>query len=299
MEDTHLLLADLREETEEYEGERGCLVGVFDGHGGQLAATLARDNLLRVCEQAEALETGGQHMKEVYRQLDAQICGQCEELRDQSGCCAAIVLLQETQLIVSHCGDCRVVVADRNSALLHVTADHKPERRDEKSRVEAAGGFVNVHSEPDLAALHRKTPVQLAELSRVLDKGQATLQMLVGSVHIGRVMGTLGVSRSLGDVGFKNRKTALFAGKSFSADLVISEPEVALLDLSVHVGVFAIVACDGLWDVLIPAKAVAIVAELLRQHKSVKDCATALVERAIERGTLDNVTACVIQFPDQ
>jgi hypothetical protein len=48
MEDSHLLLPDLREELEE---EQGCaaLFGVFDGHGGQLAANMARDQLLQVC----------------------------------------------------------------------------------------------------------------------------------------------------------------------------------------------------------------------------------------------------------
>ncbi len=47
MEDSHLLLPDLREELESEDG-RVALFGVFDGHGGARAALLAKELLLPV-----------------------------------------------------------------------------------------------------------------------------------------------------------------------------------------------------------------------------------------------------------
>jgi serine/threonine protein phosphatase PrpC len=129
---------------------------------------------------------------------------------DRSGACAVVALLRESQLLVAHCGDCRAVLAKEGGdgllgEVLQLTSDHKPERPDEKARVEAAGGFVTLQTEPDLAALHRKTPAQLAEMQRVVAATGRSLGALCGTVQIARVMGSLAVSRSLGDVGFKGK----------------------------------------------------------------------------------------------
>jgi serine/threonine protein phosphatase PrpC len=89
-------------------------------------------------------------------------------------------------------------------------------------------------------------------------------------VQIARVMGSLAVSRSLGDVGFKKRKESLFPGRLFSDNLISAEPEVFLLLFSfvcsetkpknkiAHVRLeretLLVLACDGLWDVLTAEK---------------------------------------------
>lgn len=153
---------------------------------------------------------------------------------------------------------------------------------------------MSVMVEPDMAALHRKTPAQLAAMQAQLHSGQKTLQQLAGTVTIGRVMGTLSVSRALGDVGFKNLKDQFFK-KKFSADLVIPTPDVSKHNVSntdKH-RTFVIVACDGLWDVLTNEKACVIVQKVLQTGGTAKEAARLLVSRAVKRGTLDNVSVVV------
>lgn len=304
MEDAHLLLPDLREELEDEQGETVALFGVFDGHGGARAALLARGQLLATLG-AQPLWGAEGRAPELLRAgmlaLDARLCAALEAENDRSGSCAVVALLRERTLAVAHCGDCRALLfwadaAQPGGAVVQcLTQDHRPDRPDERARVEAAGGFVTTQSEPDLAALHRKTPAQLAELQRVAASSQKALGALVGSVQIARVMGSLAVSRSLGDVGFKRRKEALFPNRAFSADLVSAEPEVA--ETAVPPGSVLVLACDGLWDVLKPDKVAAIVLASLRSGKSVRETATALVERAMRRGTMDNVTLVIVQIP--
>ncbi len=303
MEDSHLLLPDLREELAE---EEGCvaLFGVFDGHGGQLAANMARDQLLAVLSAQSSWGTDDEAVLAAgVVELDRRICAHLMSRGDRSGTCAVVALLREDDFLVAHCGDCRAVIAfeDDSGALesvLQLTRDHKPEQPEEKARVEAAGGFVTLQTEPDLSALHRKTPAQLAEMQRVVATTGKSLATLCGSVQIARVMGSLSVSRSLGDVGFKDMKHSLFPGRKFSADLVIATPEVARVSLRGRRAV-AILACDGLWDVLTADKAAAIAHSVLRSGKTVREAAITLVDRAMKRGTLDNVSAIVVVLPSQ
>ncbi len=248
---------------------------------------------------------GGSDEEGLLRQgmlaLDEIICQKVIAESDRSGTCAVVALVREEMLVVAHCGDCRAVLfwndseAEGGLAVRALTEDHRPDRKDERARIEAAGGFVTLQSEPDLAALHRKTPAQLAELQRVSASSQRTLAQLVGNVQIARIMGSLAVSRSLGDVGFKERKESLFPGRSFVANLVIAEPEVLSVPL-LHPAVL-ILACDGLWDVLSPQKAASIASAALKSGKTVKETSNMLVERAIRRGTLDNVTLVLVVLP--
>ena len=111
------------------------------------------------------------------------------------------------------------------------------------------------------------------------------------------VMGTLAVSRSIGDVGFKHNRHVMFANRTLTADLVISCPETARLPLPAEEdNGFVLVACDGLWDVLAEDKATAIAAALLGEGKTPREVAVALVERAVERGSMDNVSVCCLDL---
>ncbi len=90
-------------------------------------------------------------------------------------------------------------------------------------------------------------------------------------------------------------KHSLFPGRAFKANLVLGTPDVARV--AAGSGGLLLLACDGLWDVLTPQKAASIAHGVLRAGRTVREAAIELVNRAMERGTLDNVSAIVVSLP--
>ena len=62
---------------------------------------------------------------------------------------------------------------------------------------------------------------------------------------------------------------------------------------------FLILACDGVWDVYTHQQAVDLVREELATSGSPEAAARKLVTEAEENGSVDNITAIVVQFVHQ
>lgn len=101
-------------------------------------------------------------------------------------------------------------VLSQNHKANELSLDHKPDNTDEKARIEAAGGFVEDN----------------------------------------RVKGILNLSRSLGDVEYK-QDSSLPPHKQ----MLIAFPEVRIIKRSIDQE-FMIVACDGIWDCMTSQEAV-------------------------------------------
>ena len=105
-------------------------------------------------------------------------------------------------------------MVDRAGQAVVLTTDHKPSDPVEQARIEAAGGVV-------------------------LD---------------GNLNGEIGVARALGDIKFKKKP----AVDDSSVDSAAAAEALALISCSAEVGTtvltaddtFAVVACDGVWDVM-------------------------------------------------
>lgn len=145
-----------------------------------------------------------------------------------------------------------------------LTVDHKPSLKSEKARIEAAGGWV----------------------------------------QSGRVNGSLGVSRSFGDIQFKSFDETpgqVHGVDNFAASIwnhnqqVISRPEVKHFVVEKPFE-FVILACDGLWDVFDDQEAVNFVRKRLSVNRSVEKTAQELVQKAIKRGTQDNTSVVIVVF---
>ncbi len=95
------------------------------------------------------------------------------------------------------------------------------------------------------------------------------------SLDVPRVEGSLAMSRALGDAPLK--------------PFVTAEPRIAEGVLG-RQDSLAIIACDGIWDVLTPEEAVALA---LRARKP-GEAARLLQVTATERGSTDNITAVVL-----
>ncbi|KAG6975811.1 hypothetical protein JG688_00001992 [Phytophthora aleatoria] len=167
-------------------------------------------------------------------------------------------LTDEVSFYTVNVGDCRAVMC-RGGRGVALTSDHKPDRPDEQQRIERAGGFVG----------------KIAGISRVYSAAGAGLAME-------RETSTyLAVSRAFGDRSLKT-----------PTPLVSCEPEVKRMSVQ-NDDLFLVLACDGVWDVLSEQDAVDIA---LPHFHDAKAAADAIVKAAYKKGSVDNLTATVIQF---
>ncbi|XP_019417764.1 PREDICTED: probable protein phosphatase 2C 53 [Lupinus angustifolius] len=133
--------------------------GVYDGHGGSQVANYCRDRLhLAFAEEIEFVKEGlivgktkddcQDRWKKVFTncflKVDAEVGGKanCESVAPETvGSTAVVAIICSSHIIVSNCGDSRAVLC-RGKEPMALSVDHKPNRDDERARIEAAGGKV-------------------------------------------------------------------------------------------------------------------------------------------------------------
>lgn len=109
-------------------------------------------------------------------------------------------------------------------------------------------------------------------------------------VTFDRVDGELAVARAVGDARFKSA-----VGIPLKDQAVTAFPEVKTHPLTPDVE-FALICCDGVWDVLSNQEAVQFVHDRLRETRDVGRICEMLADYALEKGSKDNITAMVIVF---
>ncbi|KAG8037231.1 hypothetical protein GUJ93_ZPchr0023g33382 [Zizania palustris] len=138
---------------------------VFDGHGGPHVSALCREQMHAILAEELAAEAAGEveegrawraALSRSFSRVDALAavacaCGRatvprCEcPLSGQTGSIigstAVVALLVRDRLVIANCGDSRAVLC-RAGSPIPLSSDHKPDRLDEKARIEAAGGQV-------------------------------------------------------------------------------------------------------------------------------------------------------------
>jgi len=119
-----------------------------------------------------------------------------------------------------------------------------------------------------------------------LESEQSRVAALGGFIADGCVNGEIGVSRALGDVNLSTGRKML----GLSADISLSKFSLSDDDE------FLIIACDGLWDVMSSATAVAYARHCLMQHNDIQRCANELVQQALRQHSTDNVSCVVVGF---
>lgn len=131
--------------------------GVYDGHGCSHVAMKCKDRMHKIVK--DELEIGDRSWKEMmttsFSRMDKEITdwsaaaggsSPCRcELRtpqcDAVGSTAVVAVVTPEKIIVSNCGDSRAVLCRKGTAV-PLSVDHKPDRPDELTRIEAAGGRV-------------------------------------------------------------------------------------------------------------------------------------------------------------
>ncbi|CAD5186689.1 unnamed protein product [Musa acuminata subsp. malaccensis] len=124
-------------------GGPNAFYGVFDGHGGKHAADFACSNLPRFLLEDE--DFPGEIERAVasaFLQTDTAFAEACSVNSSlASGTTALAALVVGRSLVVANAGDCRAVLCRRGKAI-DMSHDHKPDRSEERKRIEALGGFV-------------------------------------------------------------------------------------------------------------------------------------------------------------
>ncbi|RLN58341.1 hypothetical protein BBJ29_004594 [Phytophthora kernoviae] len=287
------------------------LLAVFDGHNGAYASEYARrrfkdilsenEDLMDISRRArhaqlttDDVETIRELLVDAFATVDEEILQRTVILNKRDGSTVLLGLLVGGKLFVANVGDSRGVLAQAEDSLsvidgeaddgedesdeeeettvVRLSVDHKPDLEEETRRVENAGGKV-IYSGCWRVA-HDQIPLRLA------------------------------ISRSLGDHPLKTNLPA-----SCSAPLVSVVPDVRVIDVDAT-GEYVVFASDGLWDRLTDDDAAKIVRAKVAEFQlfeapspaadvtkeALQFAANALVEAALLKRSMDNITAMVISF---
>lgn len=255
--------------------ELGVFFGCFDGHGGaqvsELASKQLHKNILshfrqKAVQPASRDEKIKLAVKEAFAQTDKEILALSERKKfDTSGSTAVCALLHGNpklgtalRLVLAHVGDSRAILCRAGQAV-QVTEDHKPDRLDEKKRIERAGGLVlNVRGAWRIAAPSRGS----SKSSRREYQG-------------------LSITRSFGDAAFK-------APSALSSP----EPEVRVLPIT-DKDLYLVLVTTGVTAVLSNQDIIDCAG---RHWEDPEEAAKNVVRTAFQKGSDENLTALVVQF---
>lgn len=126
----------------EVDGQMVAFFGVFDGHGGSRTAEYLKRNLFKnLSSHPDFIKDTRTAIIEVFKQTDADYINEEKGQQKDAGSTASTAVLLGDRLLVANVGDSRVV-ASRAGSAIPLSIDHKPDRSDERERIEQAGGFI-------------------------------------------------------------------------------------------------------------------------------------------------------------
>lgn len=142
MEDKHLALAEFNQLFGIQDDVDRAYYAVFDGHGGVDAATYAATHLHVVLSKQEMLQSDATTaFKTAFKHTDDMFRNKAKRERLRSGSTGVAVLIQDQELTVAWLGDSQAILV-RDGHVVRLMDPHKPEREDEKQRIEDLGGCI-------------------------------------------------------------------------------------------------------------------------------------------------------------
>ncbi|KAM4746485.1 protein phosphatase 1F [Anableps anableps] len=142
MEDKHVVLAEFNQLFGIQDGVERAYYAVFDGHGGVDAATFAATHLHVALSKQETLQSDtGMAFKTAFKNTDDMFRRKAKRERLRSGSTGVAVLIHGQQLTVAWLGDSQAMLV-RKGQVVTLMDPHKPEREDEKQRIEDLGGCI-------------------------------------------------------------------------------------------------------------------------------------------------------------
>eukprot|EP00026_Physarum_polycephalum_P011790 Phypoly_transcript_12034.p1 GENE.Phypoly_transcript_12034~~Phypoly_transcript_12034.p1 ORF type:complete len:277 (+),score=55.06 Phypoly_transcript_12034:261-1091(+) len=253
MEDAHILLEDVNQPFNIQDSVHRAYYGVYDGHGGTYAADMTADLLHRHIIQDPSFAAGNieEAIRSGFDKTDRIILEKAEKEKWSHGTTAVVGVIIDNTLYIANTGDSEAVLAQHEEgkglASILLTEKHKPNAPSEKKRIEEAGG----------------------------------------QVVFGRVLGSLAVSRALGDMDFK------YPYNHAEGHFVSGDPFIQKLELTPK-HPFLVIACDGLWDKVTYEEAIEFISKAKAEGKDPTETSQLLAKHALDLGSFDNVTIIVV-----
>ena len=249
--------------------------GIYDGHGGSGCSLYLKNNLHKYIKDfsKESIKEAINEVEEKF--LKNEALDEKGEIKDHSGSCGIIILIQNNKCIIANVGDSRLVIFKNNSIFFY-TEDHKPDSIIEKERIIKAGG--NVYQTSSLFPLYQNGK-QIEVPWRVFP-------------------GRLSVSRTFGDIEAKSEK---FGGNK---NVVVALPDIYEFELGVDFNLI-VLGCDGIFDVLSNEEILQCVKIVLKEKNIKKindgnisdlcgDFAEMIIKSSLAKDSFDNVSCFVI-----
>ncbi|XP_065021473.1 probable protein phosphatase 2C 7 isoform X2 [Musa acuminata AAA Group] len=124
------------------DGQTINFFGIFDGHGGSRAAEYLKEHLFdNLMKHPKFLTDIKLAINESYQRTDSDFLDAENNTSRDDGSTASTAILVGKHLYVANVGDSRAVISKAGKAI-PLSDDHKPNRIDERKRIENAGGFV-------------------------------------------------------------------------------------------------------------------------------------------------------------
>lgn len=138
--------------------QRTSLYGVFDGHGGYRAAEFCVSHLFKFLTQDPKYVTHpGKALRSAFLATDDEFLRAANAGSFEDGTTAIVVMVRGDDMWIANVGDSRAILVQRQEEAeqrpvtaraaksiraIALSEDHKPNRPDERKRVQRAGGFV-------------------------------------------------------------------------------------------------------------------------------------------------------------
>ncbi|XP_070183595.1 protein phosphatase 1F-like [Littorina saxatilis] len=246
MEDRHVIFPDLNTLLQLQDSPSQSFYAVFDGHGGAVAAMFSASQLhMNLVRDPNFNSNPGLALTRAFSTTDKQFLHKAQEQKLGSGTTGVSLLVRGNNCWVAWLGDSQVMLV-RDGRAVTLMEPHKPNREDERKRIEELGGSITNN----------------------------------GGVF--RVNGNISVSRAIGDASMK--------------PFLCSEADMTTFTLEGKED-YAVLACDGVWDVMEPMDVPFLVHSYLTQHPNDHSgVAKHLVVKAKEMGSGDNISCIVVFF---
>ncbi len=238
--------------------------GVFDGHGGDKAAlftsrVLPAYLLKHYRQHADFLKALSLALSQVEREFIQTTL--------PDGSTALVVLITPNgRCLVANLGDCEGILA------------YVPLRMEDVHRRPLVRYLPLSSFEP------HNLPRNEIERNRIQKLGATLFENRLVVSRNEESFTTLAVSRSIGDLVYKEFEPALIANPDLTEHTMIGFED------------FIVLACDGLWDVLTQDQVFMEIRQCRNLNKTATEMAQFLVKLSLDLGSRDNITVIVLLF---
>lgn len=139
MEDRNIVISNV------YGNKDISIYAVFDGHGGEFASQYCIDNLkyvLNKYKMDDVVKDKEKMMVDLFKALDEELLEEADKKKSYAGTTALMMIVNGKQITIANAGDSRGILVHKSGSIMLLSQDHKPDRKDERSRITKLGGLI-------------------------------------------------------------------------------------------------------------------------------------------------------------